>query len=253
MTPDDYLRQILRREDAIAGNLSPVTLVLLQVQPAISAWAGSQLVSVTPSGSFAKGTANRSGTDIDLFVSLAWNTTEDLREIYESLFAAMQRQGYAPTRQNVSINITMNGLSVDLVPGRQQGLLTSDHSLFRRRANTWTKTNIETHINYVRRSGLSQEIRVMKLWRQQKRLDFPSFYLELTAIDALSSQRSASLSANVWAVFKYLRDRFAGARVLDPANTSNVISDDLTSMDRLQVCRAAGTALASSNWNEIVV
>ena len=116
MTADQYLNQILRREDASAGLLSPVTLVQAHVQPAIAGWAGSQFVSVTPSGSFAKGTANKSGTDIDLFISLAWNTRENLREIYESLFNAMQQRGYSPKRQNVSINVTVSGLSVDLVP-----------------------------------------------------------------------------------------------------------------------------------------
>jgi tRNA nucleotidyltransferase (CCA-adding enzyme) len=75
-----------------------------------------QLVSVSPSGSFAKGTANKSGTDIDLFISLSQNTRETLKEIYNKLFARMTERGYAPKPQNVSINIQVNGYRVDLGP-----------------------------------------------------------------------------------------------------------------------------------------
>jgi hypothetical protein len=39
----------------------------------------------------------------------------------------------------------------------------------------------------------------------QKQLDFPSFYLELTTISALSGARG-TLSQNVWRALAYLRD-----------------------------------------------
>ena len=79
----------------------------------------------------------------------------------------------------------MNGFKVDLVPGKLQNALTVDHSLYRRKADTWTKTNVATHIQYVRSGGQLDETRVLKLWRNQKGLDFPSFYLEMALIEAL--------------------------------------------------------------------
>ena len=78
------------------------------------------LSDVSPSGSFAKGTANRSGTDIDLFISLSQNTPETLKQIYDKLFSRMTEKGYSPKRQNVSINVKVNGYDVDLVPARRQ-------------------------------------------------------------------------------------------------------------------------------------
>ena len=74
MTADEYLQTILQREAVDTGIYSPVRGVQSQLQPAIQEWAGGYLLSVTPSGSFAKGTANHSGTDIDLFISLAQHT-----------------------------------------------------------------------------------------------------------------------------------------------------------------------------------
>lgn len=253
MSADSYLQNILNREAVDTGPISPVRGVQAVIQPIIAQWAGNQLLSIGPSGSFMKGTANRSGTDVDLFISLSPNVRETLKEIYGSLFTKLSRSGYTPKRQNVSINVTINGYSVDLVPGKHQGGFGTDHSVYRRRADTWTKTNITTHIAHVRQYRRFAESRILKLWRNQKGIDFPSFYLELTVINALPWQLAAeNLSGNVWRVFQYLRDSFTTARVVDPANTNNVISDDLTAADKSKVRTAAVAALGAKDWNEIV-
>jgi hypothetical protein len=132
-----------------------------------------------------------------------------------------------------------------LVPGKRQGSYGNDHSLYRRKADTWTKTNVVTHINYVILNGRLAESRILKLWRSQNNLDFPSFYLELTLIDALPRLYSETLSGNVWRAFEYLRDRFLIARVVDPANTNNIISDELSLADKMKIAKAAREALVS--------
>ena len=96
MSADAYLQQILNREAVDTGIFSPVRAMQATLEPAIRLWANRFLIGVTPSGSFAKGTANKSGTDIDLFISLSSETGETLKEIYESLFTRMQEIGYAP-------------------------------------------------------------------------------------------------------------------------------------------------------------
>jgi len=218
----------------------------------VQEWAGTQLHSMQPSGSFAKGTANSSGTDIDLFISLAANTTQTLKEIYESLALRLKNKGYTPRRQNVSLNIRVGNVDVDLVPAKRQDNFSEDHSLYRRRADTWTKTNVATHIAHVRAGGRIAESRIIKLWRDQKGLDFPSFYIELTVIAALRGSRG-TLSDNVFTVFRYLRDTFPNARVVDPANTNNIISDDIAAAEKARIKAAAATALAATNWSQIVV
>jgi hypothetical protein len=253
MTADQYLNGILTREAVDTGPHSPVFSVQGIIVPAIRGWAGDKLLGIGPSGSFAKGTANNSGTDIDLFISLSDQTTEMLKEIYQKLSNTLKNKGYAPKEQNVSINVRINGYSVDLVPGKRQNAFSSDHSLYRRRADTWTKTNVATHIQYVRNGLRVNESRILKLWRDQKSLDFPSFYVELTVIDALWQNGTGSLARNAWKVFEYLRDSFVNARVIDPANTNNVISDDTSVVAKNKIKAAAERALGASNWNEIVV
>jgi tRNA nucleotidyltransferase (CCA-adding enzyme) len=153
MSADEYLQLILEREAVDTGPYSPVRNVQTKIQPVIKEWAGTFLGGVNPSGSFAKGTANHSGTDIDLFISLSQDTTESLKDIYDKLFKKMTEKGYSPKRQNVSINVKVNGYSVDLVPAKRQDTYSDDHSLYRRKADTWTKTNVTKHINHVRGNG----------------------------------------------------------------------------------------------------
>lgn len=252
MSADQYLRNILAREKVDTSQSSPVLGVQRTVRPIIEGWAGKHLVGMSPSGSFAKGTPNKSGTDIDLFVSLSSSVTTTLKEIYNSLFTRLQSNGYTPSKQNVSINISVNGYSVDIVPAKRQDTHSNDHSLYRLKADTWTKTNVNKHINLIANSGRLEEIRIIKLWRGQKAIDFPSFYLELTVLAALSGKQTGNISSNVWSVFEYLENNFASARVVDPANTNNIISDDLTASEKALIKAAARIARAAKYWSEIV-
>src|SRR5262249_10327415 len=94
MNADQYLFTILRRETV---DTSVAQAVLNTLRPIIMSWANQYLAGIAPSGSFAKGTAIKSGTDIDLFISLKPETGETLREIYHSLRRRMQDVGSVRT------------------------------------------------------------------------------------------------------------------------------------------------------------
>ncbi|MBT9159738.1 MAG: hypothetical protein DDT26_01001 [Dehalococcoidia bacterium] len=136
MSADQYLFNILAREQVDNGPFSPVRGVQAALAPALNAWGNGYIVAVHPSGSFAKGTANRSGTDIDLFTSLTETLTDSMKKIYDSLFVQMSQRGFSPSRQSVSINVRINGYSVDLEPARRQNSQSHDHTLYRRKADT---------------------------------------------------------------------------------------------------------------------
>jgi hypothetical protein len=253
---DRYLRQLLSREAPASGAFGPGELEKMVISPLIQEWANGNLIDISLSGSAAKGTANKSGTDVDLFISLSPETPETLEEIYEKLDRKLRLAGYVTRRQNVSINVTILGSSVDLVPGRLQHFFLSDHSLWLSKGQTWRKTNINQHISLVRNSGRQEEIRVLKLWRDQWSLEFPSIYLELTVLAALGQRLAGApwgaLAANVSTVFEYLRDKFETAQVIDPANSNNCISDELTASEKKAVSVAAMTSRNLAYWRDIV-
>jgi hypothetical protein len=249
---DEYLRPLLAREAVDNSTTSPFLRVQAELMPLLRNWAGINLIGVYPSGSFAKGTAVRSGTDIDLFVSLGEPEHRPLRALYESLFDMLVAAGYKPRRQNVSLNICLKGSSVDLVPAHRQNVETDDHSLYVSKNDTWIKTNVTKHIAYVRAAKRQNETRIVKLWRNQHSLEFPSFYLEMAVIRVLAARATPYLSANVYAVFEYLRDALVYARFVDPANSNNILSDTLNETEKRTVAKAAREALSCSRWREIV-
>ena len=71
-------------------------------------------------------------------------------------------------------------------------------------------------------------------------------------IEALKGRTVGNLAANVMTAFEYLRDRFPNARVVDPANSNNIVSTDLSSTAKAAIATAAGTARAAKTWGEIV-
>ncbi len=158
----------------------------------------------------------------------------------------MKTNGYLPTRQNVSINVRVSGYSVDLVPGKRQSIYGNDHSLHRRKADTWTKTNVGTHINRNPERPAGRDPHHQALAKPEE-ARFPILYLELEFINALPRQYSETLSGNVWRTFECLRDRLLIARVVDPANTNNIISDVLSLADKMKIAQAARQALNAKN------
>ena len=57
MSADQYLANILTREAVDTGIYSPVRAVQATLAPNLQQWANKFLLTVSPSGSFAKGTA----------------------------------------------------------------------------------------------------------------------------------------------------------------------------------------------------
>ena len=113
-------------------------------------------------------------------------------------------------------------------------------------------TNVAEHLRVVTGSGRAQEIRALKIWRERQRLDFSSFYLELTVIDALRGRRSQELAENVRRVLQYLVDDFPRARVVDPANPHNVISDGYGPEEKRAIAMAARKALGMRRWQQVL-
>jgi hypothetical protein len=251
MEQNAYVKSIVTKY-ALTGRSPSATTAAHEVSKIIQPWAGSWLLDVQYSGSSAKGTAIAGIADVDLFISLKPETPGTLADIYNSLADYSGLKHLSPRRQNVSVGVKYGSHSIDLVPGRKQSGNTTDHSLYLSKARTWTQTNVDKHISLIQKSQRLDEIRTLKIWRAQHRLDFPSFYLELTVINALYGKKSGNLAANVWAVLEYLRDKFVTAVVVDPVNSNNILSDDLTVAEKKLIAQKAATCLKAPDWNQII-
>ena len=252
MTENQYILSAIKKHALDSTRSSSALRAALRLHPMIRRWAGSYLLKIVPTGSFAKRTAIKGTTDIDLFISLSSKTPFTLVEIYGSLSDYLKKIGYPVREQNVSIGIDSNNFKIDLVPAKKQAGSLWDHSIYRRKAKTWIKTNVNRHIVLVRNSSRLNEIRAMKVWRNLHNLEFPSFYLELSVINALKGCMPFRLASNIIRVLGYLSDDFVDARIEDPANSNNVVSDDLTREERLEVAKAAYSSLEERFWEQII-
>jgi hypothetical protein len=252
LSPSDYLRAILRREAVDDSATSVLRLLEGRVQRLVAPWGGRHLLEVYPTGAFEKGMANQSGMGIDFLLSLSPMTGFRMSEIYESLFAALERQDLDPVRRNVTISIVVDGLPVDLLPAKRESLENDIHELYSARTGQSFKTNLTMHVLDAMESGRREEVRILKLWRDQNGLDFPSFYLELATYAALRRRPLGELADNVWAALGYFQSLLVARGALDPANANNVVSGEMTMAAKKKIAAAAAEARSGKPWSLII-
>ena len=197
----------------------------MYLRPLLRGWSYHKyLESVTLAGSHAKGT-DLKDSDFDIFLRLSPDTPGTLSAMQASL--ANQVLGNI---RNVSVRILLEGRFIDLVPAR-------GNTLWQARFDTWLKTDIPLQIRYVRDSGLIDEILALKIWRRRHALRFPSFLMELAVIHALKPNRP--IEEQFTSLLRFLATDFPTTRLLDPANSNNVVSDLLTEVEKLHISRKA--------------
>lgn len=253
MSQNDYIQNIINKH-SIPKQIDNFTNIYV-VNPLVTViknWSGCYLNKIELSGSRAKGTAIDLSSDLDLFISLSSETPLSLDRIYESLFIRLTNERIKCRKQNVSIGVFYNNRKIDLVPARKQNPSSNYHSLYCRKSNSWTQTNVDLHINNVIKSNRINEIIAMKIWRENHKLDFPSIYLETYVIETLKGKTYGDIANNVWFLLKDIRDNIDTKRIIDPSNTNNILSDELTINEKHKIQNCAIDSLNKKYWSEII-
>ena len=250
MTGDEYITKVINKQRA--SNITFYDTRLTEIKNVVRNWAGGQLSAIKLSGSCVKKTALKGKADCDLFISLKSDTTNTLKEIYDTLDTHVAKSGYSTRRQNVSIGIKSNGLDIDLVPAKIHSGYKNYHSLYLSKKNSWTQTNIDIHINNVVSTGRQEEIMATKIWKNCHDLKFPSIYIELVVIQALKYKNKEQIEKNFITVLEYLRDTFVDTIFVDPSNSNNVISNMIFKYQKEEIQKAAKKSLNEQYWKNII-
>jgi hypothetical protein len=259
MTPNEYLYGLLDKYSA--RDLSLYGQDLTNLKANLKSWARTCFLSVTDSGSYAKGTAISLSSDVDILVSLTndcHRTDGGLKTCYESLEAYLRKNYTGVRSQNVSIRIKLNGLMVDVTPARKLPGNTNYHSIYISKTGSYKQTSIQKHINDISTSGRTDEIRLLKIWRHRNKLEIPSIYLEyLLVLDVLKgrSKSAEALEENVMHVLKQLSLGTSNPlfkKLIDPANSANELSDLMTDKEKLSLILSARQTIKQTNWGAIV-
>src|SRR5207249_404187 len=103
-----------------------------------------------------------------------------------------------------------------------------------------------------RSSSRVREIRAVKIWRFLRNLDFPSLYLELFTIQSLSWRSQSTLAENVLHALKAIETSLTSTRIEDPANTNNILSDELTKQEKERIASLATQSAREPYWEKII-
>lgn len=254
-----YLQSILQKYQA--RNLTQYSSSISILKGVLQSWANTCYLDTLDSGSRAKGTAISIASDVDYLVSLSSGCNESnggLESIYESLFSELSSKYSGVRKQNVSVRINLAGLMVDVTPARKQAGNTNDHWLYVSKLKTRKQTNIQKHINDISNSGRTNEIKILKIWRELNKLEFPSIYLEYLMVNVMLKNYPTGLDklgSNAWHVLTELAkysDNPLDINLVDPANSGNILSDLLTQSEKNSVKNTAREAIKQSDWNQIV-
>ncbi|MCI5120961.1 MAG: nucleotidyltransferase [Candidatus Electrothrix sp. AUS4] len=251
LNSSEYLRKIIVKNSLTDDERNELRSKIRPLQREVRLWAGEYLAGIRPSGSFEKGTAVKDSVDIDLLISIKRTHPDTLKEIYHSLYEILKLD-YEPRKQNVSIGLVYNGVKVDLVPARIMSDEIYNHSIYVRKLDSWKKTNIHNHIKVIKESRHKCIVKLLKVWRNQHGIEFPSFLIELVVLNALKGKRIRQIDERLICIFRYLQEDFINQKIVDPANVNNVVSDTISRSEKSLICRAAESALNADYWEEVV-
>lgn len=258
MENNTYLQTILNKY--AARSLDSHTLSILTLKGELQKWASTCFISTLNSGSRAKGTAISLASDVDYLVSLTSGCNANsggLKSIYDSLHTTLKGK-YNPVRkQNVSFRIKIGNLEIDITPARKQPGDTSNHWLYLSKLDTWRQTNIQKHITDISSCARLSEIKLLKIWRELHKLDFPSIYLEYLTITILTgkSKDASNLANNFWFILQELSKDISNplnTRIVDPANSTNILSDLLNPTEKKAIISTAKTAIGQKYWSGVL-
>ena len=251
MSSQAYFQALLEGQLLTAQELNVLRSLRERIERTLSPLDGSPRYRY--GGSYGKQTIIRARYDLDVVAYWSKDTTYTIKGIYEGVGNELRKEFTYIKSKTVAWEIPFEGgFHVDVVPGRALDVNFFETNLYRTDTGTTLKTSLKTHIDTVRNSGRRDVIRLMKLWRERRQVPFKkSFLLELLTIYGCKGVLYTELEPQVIAALRYLRDNIETIQVLDPANTNNSLSDDISSGDKTRIKIAAQAALGANYWTEV--
>lgn len=267
MTNNQYIEKVLASQNLATDSAELETLQSYRadVEKSLLKHFAKSHPTIRYGGSIAKGTLIKEAYDLDMICYFENDDTtagDTLKEIYENTEAALQA-AYLVERKTSALRLKSKaedqlGLDfhIDVVPGRYTDEGKDDAYIYQASAEKCRlKTNLETHINYIKGSGVVDAIRLMKLWRERNGLRIKTFALELLTIELLKSKKTGTLATQLEHIWTELKDNVDSITIEDPANpTGNDLSELLNASVKQSLSLVASSTLnliETSGWEAV--
>ncbi len=256
MTPDEYLKRILKQQTFRNDDqeLKDLRAWREEIEKTLRTVFGKYNPSICWAGSMAKGTMIIVSYDGDLtcyFFRDEERPGKTLKEIHATVKEALEGDYLVEVKPS-ALRIRKKDnwyvdLHVDVIPGRYVDDSKTDVFLHRTTGDKQRlKTNLQAHIEHIKNSGVRDAIRLMKYWKVCNGIEkAKTFVLELLVVKLLKDKASLPLSEQLEHVWTKFRDEVDSLSVEDPANSNN----DLTEI--LDGCLCQLSAAASGTLRQI--
>lgn len=250
MTPHEYLSKVLELQKMLPQDLATLRRLRDEIEGILRSAYGIAL-RFYYGGSFGKATMIRSSYDLDIVTYFPPTNRRALKDIYNGVYRTLRNSGYTVQPKTVALCLPYDGgFHIDVVPGRAQDDSYYYATLYRNGEDTTMQTSIKAHIDSVSSTGCREIIKLVKVWRRCHSLEWETIALEQTVIRALYGLRKDNYGRSMWTVLEFIRDNILSIRLVNPANTNNII--ELPDHTRRALRQAAINSLAASDWNQIV-
>lgn len=204
-----------------------------------------KIYRIIHSGSYKKKTAVNIKFDMDIVIPFKKNA-DTLENLYNELYTYFDTDYrkrdttlLSVKKQKVAIGLEFlvdgHVLDLDIVPGREiddyekygdLNLYVNEQMGSIKKA-TYLKTNIQKQIDHIQDNSTARNsIKNMKVWKRTNNGQAKSFVLELASIKALENYKGETDEwSKLKCVLEYVRDNIKTARLVDPGNSNNVVSD----------------------------
>jgi hypothetical protein len=250
MTAHDYLINVLNGQKMETADLNKLQRLRGEIESNLRNTHGNA-PRFYYGGSYGKDTLIKAAFDLDIIMYFPSTDNRSLRDIFNSVHQSLLKAKYIVNPKNVALRLPYDGgFHIDIVPGKAQDSSFQYATLYKNEENSTRQTSLKVHIDSVRKSNAKEIIKLMKLWRLRFNLPWQSFALEQTIIRALDGKSKNDYGTAMWTVLEFIRDNIQNIRLIDPANTNNVI--EMPNTLRQQLRNQAANSLAAPDWGKIV-
>ncbi len=267
MNNNEYLQEVLRAQTLAADSeeLRALQEQRAKVEKLLRDHFEKSSPTIRYGGSKAKGTMIKEAYDLDIICYFPCGDTaagETLEDVYNNTKKALETEYWVEPKPSAlrlrdrdPKNLKVD-FHIDVVAGRYTDDSKTDSFLYQASGEKKRlKTNLEVHIEHVRESGVTDAIRLLKLWRVRRGLRIKHFALELLAVKLLKDKKSTALSGQLEHVWQEFRDHADSLSIEDPANpTGNDLGALLAAAIRAELKSAALATLNTvrdSGWQAV--
>ena len=251
MSNENYLRDILVGQNLTHNQIENLQNLRNKIEKQLkSGLKGSPRTYY--GGSYKKKTMIGASYDLDIVLYWTPDAPYTLQNLYKRVGSILQRNWDHVHEKKVGWELHFKGdFHIDVIPGKESSTDDRYAYLYNKETGGRLQTSIEIQVNYIKNSKRQDTIRLTKLWKKRKSVPIKSFILEFMIIEGCKGVSRNNLEPQLNAAFEYIEDNITTKRIVDPANSQNIISNDITSEEKNRIRRLASQALDADSWSQV--